>query len=411
MSADRKVYVIGGHQTDFARNWSKNDGRIFDLLKDVVEGSLAAAAVEPRDIEVFHVANFTGELFAHQALLGGMVASIDPVFHGLPAMRHEAACASGSVAILSAAADIEAGRYDMACVVGIEQMRSVPVDTAAQYLGVAAWTGREAQGVTTVWPHMFALLADEYERRYGLQTAHLVRIAQINFQNARRNPNAQTRGWKFTDRSFSADEERNPVVAGRIRRHDCSQLTDGAAVLYLASERFARRYAARRGIDFERVPYIKGWGHRTAPMLFADKLALSDDQPYMFPHLRQTILDALRRAGLPGVEALDGIETHDCFTISEYAAIDHFGLTPPGQSWRAIEAGTIEIGGKTPINPSGGLMGGGHPIGATGVRQALDAWRQVAGAAGDYQIPGAKNFATLNIGGSATTTVSLILGL
>ena len=107
---------------------------------------------------------------------------------------------------------------------------------------------------------------------------------------------------------------------------------------------------------------------------------------------------------------MHGIETHDCFTTSEYMAIDHFGLTPPGKSWQAIEAGVIEIGGKCPINPSGGLIGAGHPVGATGTRQLLDAWLQVTGTAGDYQVNGARRVATLNIGGSGTTSVVHVVG-
>ena len=111
-----------------------------------------------------------------------------------------------------------------------------------------------------------------------------------------------------------------------------------------------------------------------------------------------------------GVGDIDGIETHDCFTSTEYMAIDHFGITAAGESWKAIEKGDIGLGGRTPINASGGLIGLGHPVGATGVRMVLDSYKQVTGAAGDYQIAGAENVATLNIGGSATTSVSFIIG-
>jgi acetyl-CoA C-acetyltransferase len=126
--------------------------------------------------------------------------------------------------------------------------------------------------------------------------------------------------------------------------------------------------------------------------------------------VRGAVTDAFKRAGIAGVEQLSGIETHDCFTSTEYMAIDHFGITRPGESWRAIEEGDIEIGGRIPVNASGGLIGAGHPVGATGVRMALDCFKQTTATAGDYQVEGAKTFATLNIGGSATTTVSLIIG-
>ena len=111
------------------------------------------------------------------------------------------------------------------------------------------------------------------------------------------------------------------------------------------------------------------------------------------------------------VSAIDGIETHDCFTTSEYMAIDHFGLTAPGESWKAVEEGVLEIDGQCPINPSGGLIGAGHPVGATGVRQLLDGYKQVTGQADAYQVKDAKNFQTLNIGGSGTTSVSFIVGV
>lgn len=130
--------------------------------------------------------------------------------------------------------------------------------------------------------------------------------------------------------------------------------------------------------------------------------------PYLLPHVRATVLDALRRARVT-LDDLDGIEVHDCFTPSEYLAIDHIGLTGPGESWKAIENGEIEIGGRLPINPSGGLIGGGHPVGASGVRMLLDAAKQVSGIAGDYQVENAEAFGTLNFGGSTATTVSFVV--
>jgi len=131
----------------------------------------------------------------------------------------------------------------------------------------------------------------------------------------------------------------------------------------------------------------------------------------VFPQVRRAILDARARAGIaPDVSGIDAVETHDCFTVTEYMAIDHLGLTAPGESWKAIESGDIAMGGKLPINPSGGLIGTGHPVGATGVRMLLDAWKQTTGQAGDYQVEDAKTVQTLNIGGSTTTTVSFVVG-
>ncbi len=143
-------------------------------------------------------------------------------------------------------------------------------------------------------------------------------------------------------------------------------------------------------------------------MSFADKLR--DEGPYVFPHVRGAILDAFGRAGVADVSEIDAIECHDCFTTTHYMAIDHFGITAPGESWKAIEDGTVLADGPLPINPSGGLIGCGHPVGASGVRMLLDVAKQVQSGAGEYQVDGARTAATLNIGGSATTTVSFVVG-
>ena len=408
MSAD--VFVLGGAQTDFARNWTREGLTIFEMMAQAVGAGLESARLDAGEVETAHVGNFVAERFCGQGQLGGLFAAIDPAFDGIPSSRHEAACASGSMALLAASADIEAGRYELACVVGVEMMRNVHGDEAAAHLGAAAWNGREAENARFVWPCMFSALADEYDRRYGLSYSHVGEIARINYENARSNPNAQTRRWTFGEKAFTEDDQENPVIEGRIRRQDCGQVTDGASVVFLASRRFAEDYLGRRGLPRSTLSRIDGWGHRTATMRFADKVAASSGGKYVFPHVRGSILDAFGRAGISGVSDLDTIETHDCFAITEYMAIDHFGVTDPGESWKAVEDGSIRKGGRIPINPSGGLIGLGHPVGATGVRMALDAHRQVTGTAGACQVDGAARVATLNIGGSATTTVCTVYG-
>lgn len=406
----QNVYLLGGHQTDFARNYSREDRSIFDLLSDGVSGALVAASLDAEEIEVAHVGNFVGELFTGQGMLGGFLGHVHPVLAGIPASRHEGACASGSLAILAAMADIEAGRYDCAAVIGMEYMRNVPGKIAGDYLGAAVWAGKEATEATFVWPAMFSDLAQEYHERYGLNHDHLKEIAKINFGNAQRNPNAQTRKWTLTDQHFADDDELNPVVEGWMRRQDCSQITDGAAVVFLASETKAKSYAEARGIPLESLARIKGWGHTTAPMLMGTKLTASKGAPYLLPWTRKAITDAYVRARIAGADELDAIETHDCFTINEYIAIEHFGITAPGEAWQAVEDGRIARGGSIPVNPSGGLMGVGHPVGATGVRMVLDAMLQVTATAGEYQVEGARNVGTFNVGGSGTTNCSFVIG-
>ena len=400
------IWILGGAQTDFARNWTKEGLDSAEMFAEVVPAALSAAGVSAADIGVIHVGNAFGQLLTGQGHLGGMPATVDPGLWGVPAARHEAACASGGIAILSAMADLESGRYDAALVLGMELEKAVTGDEVARQMRAASWVGHEAESVAYVWPWTFDAVADEYDRRFGLADAHLRAIGELNFRNARHNPNAQTRDWRLTPESFTADDVVNPVVQGRLRRQDCSQVTDGAAGLVLVSDAFLAEnpiLAARPRVR------VAGWGHRTVGLPLDRKLAASAGDRYVLPHVRGTILDAFGRAGVPNVAAIDGIETHDCFTPSEYLAIDHFGITEPGMSWKVIEAGDLELTGRIPMNPSGGLIGGGHPVGATGVRMVLDAHRQVSGTAGDYQVDGARSFATLNIGGSTTTTVAFVI--
>jgi acetyl-CoA C-acetyltransferase len=408
--ANSKVYILGGYQTDFSINYPRQGKTIVDLMKDTVMGGLLSTSLEPHEIQTSHIGNFIGELTVNQGHLGGFMGETHPAFIGKPASRHEAACASGGIAILAAAAEIEAGRYDLACVLGVELEKSVSGDETAKYLGVAAWVEQECNNVKYPWPKLFSDIGEEYNRRYGLQYEHLAQIAQNHFQNAKTNPNAQTRHWQLFPENFRDDDQYNPVIEGMIRKQDCSQVTDGGAVIFLASETFAKEYAKRNNLKMSDLPYIKGWGHRTAQIALKDKLETSRDNPYLFPHVRGTVQDALTRAKMNSIFAVDCVETHDCFTTSAYLAIDHLGITEPGKNWQAIEEGVIAKTGKLPLNPSGGLIGLGHPVGATGVRMVLDAYKQVTSQALGYQIDNAKNVATLNIGGSTTTTVSFIIG-
>ena len=405
------LFILGGAQTDFARNYAREGLEVSDLVGDTVRETLASALVDAGDIDTIHLGNAFGQIFNGQGHLGAMPATVDRELWGVPAMRHEGACASGGLALLAAGAEIEAGRYDCALVLGVEQERNVAGDVAANNLGAAAWVGHEAQDATFIWPYMFDQLVEEYDRRYGIDYGHLAGIAQLNFRNARSNPNAQTRSWKMPPDAFFADDVTNPVVEGRIRRSDCSQITDGGAGVVVAGARYAQAWARSRGMALSDVPQLLGWGHRTVGLAYADKVERSVSDTHVMPHVRDTIRDAFDRAGVRDVFDLDGIETHDCFTSSEYLAIDHFGITEPGESWKAVESGILERDGAIPINPSGGLIGGGHPVGATGVRMVLDAAKQVRQSAGDYQVDGARSFATLNIGGSTATTVSFVVGV
>lgn len=415
---EKKIYVLGGAQTDFERNWTKEGKTEIALLREVMADALASVQLDYSTIKALNqenrvacfVGNFVGDLYVQQGHLGALLTEVDSAFYGVPSARYEAACASSSAAIDAAITKISSGDYDVAIVVGWELMKTVDAKICGDYLGHAAFYESEAKGIDYPFPKLFGRLADELIKKYNLDEkrflSNLARISNENYKNAKKNPLAQTRKWFMSEEQANArGTDTNPLVGGRLATSDCSQITDGAAVVVLASEKYVKEEFADK-----KFPVIKGWGHRVAPMIFDHKIAESADNEYILPWTRKAVEDAYRRAGVT-VDDIDVFETHDCFTSSEYAAISAFGITEPGKEYEAIENGTIFFEGSKPINPSGGLIGCGHPVGASGARMLLDLWRQIVGEAGDYQIEDAINGMMLNIGGSATTNYVFIIGV
>ncbi|MCU0823397.1 MAG: acetyl-CoA acetyltransferase [Leptospira sp.] len=417
-----KVYVLGGEQTDFQRNWTKEGKHFVSMMREVMDDALEKVGITYDEIKKLNkenkvavfVGNFDAEQYTNQGHLGAFLTEVNPAFNGVPGARYEAACASGSVALDAAVTHIRAEDYDLAIVLGIEVMKTVSSSVGGDFLGTAAYYEKEAKGVQFPFPKLFGKLADVILERYELKEERfmdaLAEISRINYANAKRNPKAQTRSWFMNkEHAMARGGANNMAVGGRLCITDCSQVTDGAAVTILASKDYAKDYAKKHGKKIDDIPRIKGWGHRVAPITFEAKKNESVGDKYILPWTRQTVKDAYKRADLD-VKDIDVFETHDCFTSSEYAAISAFGISEPGKEHIAIEEGTIDFGGKKPINPSGGLIGVGHPVGASGVRMLLDLHKQVTGTAGDYQVKGAKNGLMLNIGGSATTNLVFIVG-
>ncbi len=409
------VRILGGFQTDFARNWTREGKHIVAPMKEAGQGALAATRLDAADIDTIHVGNFAAELYSMQGHLGAMALEIDPKFRGKPTGRHEAACASGGISILAATAEIEAGRYKTALVLGVEQMKTVNAAQGGDFLGTASWYEREAKGKDFPFPRLFGQLGAEYVRRFDIPMEdymdYQAYLAALMYKNARHNPNAQTREWAMDQAQARGEDKFNMRISPEIKLSDCSQVTDGAVGVVLASDEYAAEYARRHGISLDSIPSILGWGHTTAPIQLSDKLAESRDQEYVLPHARRAITSAYARAGIQGPGQLDAYEFHDCFTTTAYSSIDLVGLTKPGENQKAIEGGWLEMNGRLPLNPSGGLIGTGHPVGATGVRQLLDAAKLTTGQAGDYQVTRKNNkVLTVNIGGSGTTTVSFVVG-
>ena len=420
---DNKVYVLGGAQTDFERNWSKEGKNVIAMLKEIVSDTLQEVKLNYEDIKRLNsenrvscfVGNFIAEEYIQQGHLGALLTEVNPAFYGVPSARYEAACASGSVALDAAITKINAGAYDLAIVVGWELMKTVDSRTCGDILGRAALYEIEGKDIDFPFPRLFGKLADKTIERYRLDETQymnaLAKISEINYSNAKRNPNAQTRKW-FMDyeQASCRGTETNGMIGERLAISDCSQVTDGAAVVFLASQKLIKEL----GKDIKDIAIVKGYGHRTAPMLFDKKIRESEDNKYILPWTRQAVVDAYNRAGLT-VDDIDVFETHDCFTSSEYAAISAFGITEPGKEYEAVEKARISFYGDKPINPSGGLIGCGHPVGASGARMFLDLYKQVTGTAGTYQVRKTngeypQNAMMLNIGGTATTNYVFIVG-
>lgn len=413
---DKKVYILGGAQTDFERNWTKEGKNFIALLKEAVEDGFKDADFTMEEMARLNkenrvsafVGNFIAEQYINQGHLGAFLTEVNPAFNGVPSARYEAACASSSVALDAAITKILAGEYDVCIVVGWEIMKSVDSKKGGDILGRAAYYEKEGKGVDLPFPKLFGRLADATIEKYGLDQERymnaLAKISCFNYENAKRNPLAQTRKWFMNyEEASHRGTESNPQVGGLLGVSDCSQVTDGAAVVVLCSE----NYIKENGLEGKAV--VKGYGHRVAPVLFDKKIADNTNSEYLLPWTRQACMDAYCRASLT-VDDIDVFETHDCFSSSEFAAISSFGICDPGKECEAVENGVIAFNGAKPINPSGGLIGCGHPVGGSGARMFVDLYKQVTNQAGTYQVKGAKNGMMLNIGGSATTNYVFIVG-
>lgn len=411
------IYILGGSQTDFQRNWTKEGKNVIALLRENIFDALDKIEMSIEDIEMLKarnkiaifVGNFIAEDYLNQGHLGALLTEVDSIFYGIPSARYEAACASGSVAIDAACSKIRDNTYDVAIVIGFEIMKTVNSKIGGNFLGKAAYYENEAKNIDFPFPKLFARLGNEIISRSTVPEKQILdsfaKISTINYENAKKNPLAQTRNW-YQDENEAKyrGSSSNPIIGGKLALTDCSQITDGAATVVLCS----KNYKNKKFLKTNDI-IIKGFGHRVAPMQFSKKIGESKNQEYILPWTRQTCLDAYFRAKL-SVDDIDVFETHDCFTSSEYIAISSFGITLPGEEYKAIEEGIISFEGSKPINPSGGLIGCGHPVGATGVRMLLDIYKQVNNSAGEYQIENVRNAMMLNLGGSATTNYAYIVG-
>ena len=361
------------------------------LIRDAVDPALHTAGLEAADIDGVFVGHFNGG-FMPQDFSASLVALAVPALRHVPAVRMENACATGSAAIWAALDAVQSGRVRHALVVGFEIMNAVPAPVVAQTLLRCSYVKEEGE-TPAGFAGVFGRIAGSYFERFGDQGDALAAIAAKNHANGMHNPFAHMRrdlGFDFC-RQVS---ERNPVVAGPLKRSDCSLVSDGAAALVISAAPTASA----------RVPAVR-WRSRTQ---VNEYLPLSRRDPTRFEGAALAWSRGLEAAGL-ALDDLGFVETHDCFTVAELLEYEAMGLAPHGQGARAILDGVTRKDGRLPVNPSGGLKSRGHPIGATGVSQHVMAAMQLTGLAGDMQVATGRPGAVFNMGGAAVANYLSVL--
>ncbi|MFL9926969.1 acetyl-CoA acetyltransferase [Herbaspirillum lusitanum] len=380
--------ITGWHHSQF--------GKLDGVDPEVLIGQVAKAAIEhaglqPEDISSIHIGTFNAG-FLYQDFPSSLVINTLPQLRFKPATRIENACATGSAAIHSGLHAIEAGHSKHALVIGFEKMTELATPQVGEILLKACYAKEEA-GVPGGFAGVFGQIAQAYFDRYGDQSDALAAIAAKNHKNGFVNPYAHMRkdfGYDFC-RNVS---EKNPFVAGPLKRTDCSLVSDGAAALILSAADVAR--SMPRAVQFRSAVHT------------SDYLPLSRRDPTQFEAASLAWKQALAAAGMT-LNDLSLVETHDCFTIAELLEYEAMGLAEPGQGARVILEGISTKQGRLPVNPSGGLKSKGHPVGATGVSMHVMAAMQVSHDAGDMQIPNARYAGVFNMGGAAVANYVSIL--
>ena len=379
----RDVAVIGVGWPKWGELWKKDIRNIF------VEAALMAIDDAGVDhIDSMYVASMSPGLWSKQEHIGAMMADYlgqNPI----PAVRVESACASGGMAVRLGFIEVASGMSDIVLVGGVEKMWTGEDFTAV--LATAADQEYEAfHGLT--FPALYALMARRHMHEFGTKREQLAMVSVKNHANGAKNPRAQYQ------REITVDAVlKSPPVADPLNLLDCSPVTDGAAALILAPVELAKK------ISKKPIVQIIGSGAAT------DSIALSDRDTYVeLPAVKKAAERAYKMAGV-GPEDIDLAEVHDCFTIAEIIVTEDLGFFEKGKGGEAVEQGLTKIGGKIPINTSGGLKSKGHPVGATGVAQVIEITEQLWGVSGERQVEGAKIGLAQNMGGSgASSTVHIL---
>ncbi|NTE56247.1 acetyl-CoA acetyltransferase [Agrobacterium tumefaciens] len=383
-----KAQIVGWAHSPFGKSALENTEQ---LMASVVAPAIDHAGIDVGDIDGIFVGVMNNG-FSKQDFQGALVAMGDERLAYTPAVRFENACSTGSAALYSAMDFIEAGRGRIALVVGAEKMTALPTAEVGEILLSACYRAEEAD-ISGGFAGQFGRIAQAYFQRYGDRSEELAMIAAKNHANGAVNPYAHMRkdfGFDFCN----TVSEKNPYVAGPLRRTDCSLISDGAAAIILADEETAA--TLNRAIGFRGRKHVN------------DILALSRRDPLAFEGARRAWAGSLELAGAT-LDDLSFVETHDCFTIAELIEYEAMGLAKPGEGHRVVQEGTTLKTGRLPVNPSGGLKSKGHPVGATGVSMHVMAAMQLMGEAGDMQIPNASLAGVFNMGGTAVANYVSIM--
>jgi acetyl-CoA C-acetyltransferase len=380
--------IVGWAHTPFGKLDAET---VESLIVRVAREALADAGIAARDVDEIVLGHFNAG-FSPQDFTASLVLQADADLRFKRATRVENACATGSAAVHQGLKAIDAKAARIVLVVGAEQMTTTPAAEIGRNLLKASYVREEAD-IAGGFAGIFGKIAGLYFQKYGDQSDALARIAAKNHKNGVGNPFAQMRkdlGYEFC----RTESEKNPFVAGPLKRTDCSLVSDGAAAVVLADVETA--LAMDKAVVFRAAEHVQ------------DFLPMSRRDILKFEGCAEAWKRALAKAGL-ALGDLSFVETHDCFTVAELIEYEAMGLVPEGRGATAIAEGLTEKGGKLPVNPSGGLKSKGHPIGATGVSMHALAAMQLTGRAGDIQVPGARLGGIFNMGGAAVANYVSIL--
>jgi acetyl-CoA C-acetyltransferase len=380
--------IVGWAHTPFGRLEGQT---VESLIVKAATEALTDAGVAAKDVDEIVLGHFNAG-FSPQDFTAALVLQASPDLRFKRATRVENACATGSAAVSQAIRAIEARKARIALVVGVEQMTTTPGPEIGKNLLKASYVRDEAE-IDGGFAGIFGKIANLYFQKYGDQSDALAMIAAKNHKNGVANPYAQMRkdlGYDYC----RAEGEKNPFVAGPLKRTDCSLVSDGAAALVLADAETAK--TMRKAVSFRATAHAQ------------DFLPMSKRKIIDFEGCSVAWARALQAADLK-LSDLSFVETHDCFTIAELIEYEAMGLAKRGEGAKLAMEGYTAKDGKLPVNPSGGLKSKGHPIGATGVSMHVLTAMQLAGEAGGIQVPGAKLGGIFNMGGAAVANYVSIL--